>query len=120
ASHAVHPSATFIRFSLGSREDVPVIMAGPSNADLADPGQGALLSLTNATAALLTYETGSGSLQRLEHRVSLSAMVLTLNVLSDFASREFIKVHRELEDERRTEKGAMPKVSGRAPRRGKV
>jgi len=25
ASHAVHPSATFIRFSLGSDEDVPVI-----------------------------------------------------------------------------------------------
>jgi len=56
ASHAVHPSATSIRFILGLREKIPLILAGPSNADLADPGQGALLSLTNATAALMTYE----------------------------------------------------------------
>jgi len=112
ASHAVHPSATFIRFSLGSREDIPVMLAGPSNADLADPGQGALNSLAHATAALLTYESQSDSLEHLEHRVSLSAMVFALKGLSDFASAEFVKVHRELEDEIRKEKGTPPRVSG--------
>jgi hypothetical protein len=117
ASHAVHPSATFIRFSLGSREDIPVMLAGPSNADLADPGQGALNSLAHATAALLTYESQSDSLEHLEHRVSLSAMVFALKGLSDFASAEFVKVHRELEDEIRKEKGTPPRVSGRVRRR---
>jgi hypothetical protein len=115
ASHAVHPSSTFIRSHLGGRVDIPVILAGPSNADLADPGQGALISLTNATAALLTYE--SGSLELTEFRLSLSAMVLSLHALSDSASREFIKVHRQLEDEIRAEKGSPPRISGRVPRR---
>jgi hypothetical protein len=120
ASHAVHPSATFLRFSLGNRRDSNVIMAGPSNADLADPGQGALLSLMNATAALLTYESESSSIKHLEDRAALSAMVLALKTLSDTASREFIKVHQELEEEIRTEKGTPPRLCGRAPRRGRA
>jgi hypothetical protein len=117
ASHAVHPSATFIRFNLGNRQDSNVIMAGPSNADLADPGQGALLSLTNATAALITYTSESDSMEHLEHQAALSAMVLALQVLSDTANKEFVKVHRELEDEIRLQKNALPRLSGRAPRR---
>ncbi len=56
ASHAVHPSATFLRFSLGAPSDSPILLAGVSNVDLFDPGQGALLSLGHATAALLTYD----------------------------------------------------------------
>jgi hypothetical protein len=118
ASHAVHPSATFIRFSLGSREDKPVILAGPSNADLADPGQGAVLSLTHATAALIKYEPVSRDIAYLEQRVALAAMVSALSVLADMASREFVKVHHELEEEIRVEKekGTPPNLSGRAPR----
>ncbi len=117
ASHAVHPSATFLRFSLGSREDQPVILAGPSNADLAEAGQGAVLSLTKATAALLTYAPKSRGIEHLKHEVGLSAMVTVLSVLADIASREFIKVHRQLEREIRAEKGTPPRISGRAPRR---
>jgi hypothetical protein len=117
ASHAIHPSATFIHSHLGSREDVPVILAGPSNADLADPGQGSLLSLAKATAAFLTYE--SNSLELMEFRLSLSAMVLSLSSLADTASSEFINVDRQLEDEIRAEKGSPPRISGRVPRRAK-
>jgi len=115
ASHAVHPSATFVRFNLGSREDIPVILAGPSNADLADPGQGAVLSLTKATAALLTFESGS-EIAQLNQRVGLSAMITALNALAEFASREFIKVHKQLEKEIEAEKNNPPNISGRAPR----
>ncbi len=115
ASHAIHPSATFIRSHLGTRLDVPVILAGPSNADLADPGQGALLSLTNATAALLMYEPSS--LDLIDCRVSLSAMVLSLNVLADSAISEFIKTHQQLENEMSADKGSPPRISGRVPRR---
>jgi hypothetical protein len=118
ASHAVHPSATFLRFSLGSERENRVIMAGPSNADLADPGQGALISLTNATAALLTYQPESDSIRSLEYKAALSAMVLALKAISDIATDEFIKVHRELEDEIRADKGP-PRISGRRPRHKK-
>ena len=115
ASHAIHPSATFIRFSLGSREGMPVILAGPSNADLAEAGQGAVLSLTKATAALLTYTTQSGGVEHVKHQVALSAMVTALSVLSDMATREFVKVDQQLEEEIRADKGP-PRISGREPR----
>ncbi len=118
ASHAIHPSATFLRFSLGSREEEPVILAGPSNADLAEAGQGAVLSLTKATAALLTHVPESRGIEYLKHQVRLSAMATALSVLADMASREFVKVHHELEEEIRVEKekGTPPNLSGRAPR----
>jgi hypothetical protein len=94
------------------------ILAGPSNADLADPGQGAVLSLTHATAALIKYEPVSRDIAYLEQRVALAAMVSALSVLADMASREFVKVHHEREEEIRVEKekGTPPNLSGRAPR----
>ncbi len=119
ASHAIHPSATFIRFSLGSREGVPVILAGPSNADLAEAGQGAALSLTNATAALLIYEPESRDVEHLKPKVGLSAMVTALSALADIASRKFVEVDRQLEREIRSEKDTPPRISGRAPRRAR-
>jgi hypothetical protein len=115
ASHAVHPSATFIRFNLGSREDVPVILAGPSNADLAEAGQGAVLSLTNATAALLTYNPPP-AISHLRDQVGLSAMVTTLSAVSTLAIREFLKVHEQLEREMVAEREKPPNISGRAVR----
>ena len=106
ASHAVHPSATFLRFSLGGRENIPVILAGPSNVDFADPGQGALFSLINATAALLIHEPAADPehfSQLLSHRLSLAGMTLALHALSEVACQEFIKVHEQLEKEIRQE-----------------
>jgi len=104
ASHAVHPSATFARFNLGSREDKHEVLPGASNADLADPGQNALFSLTNATAALVIFEPGSDDItEHLQHRGALGAMAKALSTLSKIASEEFMKVHLQLEDEIRAE-----------------
>jgi hypothetical protein len=38
ASHAVHPSATFIQFNLGSRQDVPVMLGKAGTLGVAYPG----------------------------------------------------------------------------------
>ena len=92
------------------------MLAGPSNADLVNPGQGALLALTNATAALVAYESESDTFQTVTPRASLSAMALALKALSEYASNEFIKVHRELEDEIRADPTASPRTSGRKPK----
>lgn len=94
---------------------MPVILAGSSNADLAEAGQGAVLSLTKATTALLTYAPESSGVEHLKHQVGLSAMVTALSVLSDMASHEFVKVDQQLEEEIRADKGP-PRLSGRAPR----
>jgi hypothetical protein len=69
-------------------------LAGPSNADLAEAGQGAVLSLTKATAALLTYAPESRDVEHLEPKVGLSAMVTALIALADIASREFVEIDR--------------------------
>lgn len=118
ASHAIHPSATFLRFNLGNEPDSLVLMAGPSNADLAEAGQGAMLSLSNATAALLTYRPASESLDNVKHQAAMSVMTLTLAELSNAAARDFIEAHQQLEEEIRAErkKGSAPRLSGRAPR----
>jgi len=106
ASHAVHPSATFLRFTLGTRDGVPTLLAGPSNADLADPGQNALFALSNATAALMTYrpkgnddETNESTLKDWEPVLVVMAMNLTLDAFTKTASKAFFEVHQQLESE---------------------
>jgi hypothetical protein len=81
ASHAVHPSAAFVRSSLGSHEDIPVILAGPSNADLAEAGLGAVISLTKATAALLRYEPPSHGIVSQESSADLVKEALRIGAV---------------------------------------
>jgi len=101
ASHAVHPTATFIRFNLGTFGDETPILAGPCNAGLADPAQGALIALTNATAALFTYDYSDGleTLDYVQAKISLIAMGLALHATSSVALDAFIEAHKELEAE---------------------
>jgi len=82
--HVVHPSATFLRFTVGCREDER--LSGPSNADLAEAGQGSVLALANATTKLMRYEPVTREAVALYHRVALSAMATVLNVLADIGS----------------------------------
>jgi hypothetical protein len=101
ASHAVHPSATFLRFNLGTPSDSPVLLAGPSNSGLSEPGQGALLSLGHATSALLTYD-GNDNVPitaYLQQRLGLIAMVLALNETITAACDTFAKVEEQLDRE---------------------
>jgi len=52
ASHNVHANPKGVFFRLGLLAESQVLLAGPSNAGLADPGHGAALSLARVTAAL--------------------------------------------------------------------
>lgn len=53
ASHGVHSNPKAIAFDLGDMGSRDVILAGPTNAGLADPGQRALQSLLQCTIFLL-------------------------------------------------------------------
>jgi Family of unknown function (DUF5677) len=52
ASHNVHANPKGVFFKLGLLAESQVLLAGPSNAGLADPGHGAALSLAQVSAAL--------------------------------------------------------------------
>jgi hypothetical protein len=54
ASHNVHANPKGVLFRLGLLGDVDVLLAGPSNAGLSDPGQNAAISLTQVCSALGT------------------------------------------------------------------
>jgi len=107
ASHAVHPSATFLRFNLGTPSDSPVLLAGPSNSGLSEPGQGALLSLGHATSALLTYDGSDAPITTyLQQRMELMAMVMALQETITAACDTFAKVEEQLDKEIESEPGA--------------
>jgi hypothetical protein len=92
----------------------PVIIAGPTNVGLADPGHGALLSLANATAALVpiglelsaeemgesgpTKDKNVGLPTNLAN-LELLALIRTLLEITDRAGDAFISIHRQLEAE---------------------
>jgi hypothetical protein len=52
ASHNVHANPKGVFFRLGMLAESQVLLAGPSNAGLADPGHGAALSLARITSSL--------------------------------------------------------------------
>lgn len=54
ASHNVHTNPKGVLFKLGLLPEHRVLLAGPSNLGLADPGHGTALSLAQTTAVLLT------------------------------------------------------------------
>ena len=104
ASHAIHPSATFLRFNLGTPSDSAILLAGPSNAGLSEPGQGALLSLGHATAALLAYEESDAPLTAyVKQRMELMAMAFTLQEIIDAACETFVEVEKQLDQEIKSE-----------------
>ena len=88
ASHNVHGSSHAAFFKLGiSETNRPVLLAGPSDQGLADPGHGVALSLTQITGALASaYPT-------MDRLVS----VLVMNLLQDEAGEAFLQAHQEAE-----------------------
>lgn len=56
ASHNVHANPKGVFFKLGLLGDVDVLLAGPSNAGLSDPGQNAAISLMQVCSALGTLK----------------------------------------------------------------
>ena len=57
ASHNVHANPKGVFFKLGILNESQVLLAGPSNAGLADPGHGAALSLAQVTVAIGKLQT---------------------------------------------------------------
>ncbi len=55
ASHGVHPNIRGSHFDLGIAPGRDILLAGPSVLGFADPGDGACLSLFQATVCLLTH-----------------------------------------------------------------
>lgn len=87
ASHPVHAGPKGIAFDIGLLEQGKMMLAGPSNAGLADPGQGLCISLTQITAAFLNLEPAAGN-------------IVTLRVLLDLSERAgdaLIRDHHQLE-----------------------
>jgi hypothetical protein len=59
ASHATHAGPKGVAFNLGLMRN-EVMLAGPSNAGLADPGQSTAMSLAHLTAILLAHDPALG------------------------------------------------------------
>jgi hypothetical protein len=86
ASHGVHANPRGIYFSLTSLFPSDEIVAGASNAGLADAGEGAARALVSISAALLSLSPS------LDHQVAIMAMQL---LQSEIASA-FLQAHWKL------------------------
>jgi Family of unknown function (DUF5677) len=89
----VHASSRGARLNVLERGNETVLLAGPTNAGLADPGQGALISLVQVTTTLIVNgrplgETGDDVRRLVAARA--------LKELSDEAGEAFVVAHRRL------------------------
>ena len=89
ASNNVHPNShgTYFRLGLHSSQQRGILLAGPSNLGLADPGHSTAISLMQLTTTLLATK-------------SLLDCVVTMRLLSeltDEVGEAFLIVHQELE-----------------------
>jgi hypothetical protein len=90
ASHNVHANPKGIFHKLGLLPGRNVLLAGPSNVGLAEPGQGAAISLGQITAALLNTETN------LDKLVILNILkMLTDEICHEFVSAETLLAEEE-------------------------
>jgi hypothetical protein len=89
ASHNIHANPKGVFFKLGLLNETDILLAGPSNFGLADPGQATALSLVQVTTSLLNLDT------------TLDGVVLlkTMIVLCTEISETFVAIHNELESE---------------------
>lgn len=83
ASHNVHANPKGALFRLGLLRESDLLLAGPSNFGLADPGQCVAISLLQATSALVMLDT------TLDHLVAIKIMAtLTEEVQNLFAAAQ--------------------------------
>ena len=87
ASANVHPNPKGVFFKLGLIGETDILLAGPSNAGLADPGHGAAISLMHVSAALGTIQPTADSLVGLQ----------ILARLVDEIGKAFLEAHKQLE-----------------------
>jgi hypothetical protein len=94
-SHKVHGGPKGVALNVKLRGPYQFMLVGPSNADLADPGSGALIALTQVTTCLL-LRTRVESLPDEPLRIVISKALL---VLTDLAGDAFLDAHRTLEED---------------------
>ena len=88
ASDNVHANSHGAFFKLGGfSPDIDILLAGPSNMGLADPGHEAALSLTQITAALVSTAPTLDSLTELT----------VLNLLQEETGAAFLQAHKDAE-----------------------
>jgi len=81
ASHNVHANPKGLSVKLGLGPDVgKVLLAGPSNTGLADPAQGAALSLLQTTSALLGTRPNLDAIVVMKMLVKLEAEIAKVSV----------------------------------------
>ena len=75
ASHNVHANPKGVFFKLGLLDETQALLAGPSNAGLADPGHCAAISLAQVSAALSTLAPTLDNLVALRIMLALEAEI---------------------------------------------
>ena len=114
AGHSIHANPQGAFFSLGLMQETPTLLAGPSNAGLADPGHSAAISLTQVSSALVAVHS------TFDHVVGLAIMAK----IEPEIGKAFLKAHKKLErDERRVRRVeamidrhcSLSKAAGRDP-----
>ena len=90
ANQNVHPNshAAFFKLGLDETGQGEVLLAGPSNLGLADPGHGAALSLTQITAALVTTVSPT-----IDGVVGL----MIVNLMQNETGEAFLEAHKQAE-----------------------
>ncbi len=107
SSHGIHSGATgamHVRDFYGRGD---VMLAGPSNGGLADPGNGGLICLFQVTSALLIY-AGTGGPKAHD--------LLTLKAISrllDRAQATFLEIHQALEAQEAAVRAGSDGLGGR-------
>ncbi len=89
ASHNVHANPKGVFFKLGLMNEQDILLTGPSNTGLADPGQNTAVSIVQATSSLATLDT------TLDVVVALKLML----TLSAEGAESFVAVQKQLESE---------------------
>jgi hypothetical protein len=89
ASQNVHAGVRGSRSRLGLRPQDVVLLAGPSNFGLADPGHGAAISLSQVTAALI----------QLQATLDVSVHLKVVMDLVDRIGETFLAIHKSIEED---------------------
>jgi Family of unknown function (DUF5677) len=94
ASHQIHADAKGGYLNFATRGPQRMVIAGPTNAGLGDPGHGALISFAQLTTSLLLFGRGG------EPQDTMDLVVAsTLLLLCDDAGAVFLEAHERLEAE---------------------
>lgn len=101
ASHGVHANPKGMLWQLGNLDDRDIILAGPTNAGLADPGHGALISLFQITTLIANFDPD------LEDVLTIQA----IQKLEELAGSAFQEIHQRQVSEEESKASIEPSNS---------